>query len=99
MLVVGLILHFTGKKITFAVVELFCTNSVMLLKYVFGYSSAPGQISDTIWAASREKNLTGICQQQNRRSTCATAQADWRLYFTLWLVGHINCHTRIFLIF
>ena len=47
MLVVGLILHFTGKKISFVVVELFCMTSVMLLKYVFGYSPASGQISDT----------------------------------------------------
>ena len=43
-----------------------------------------------IWASSRQNLSSGVCEQQRRRSACASAQTDQRLCYSLTGKYHIS---------
>ena len=46
-------------------------------------------LSKVLFELGREKTVFALCEQQRRRSTCASAQSDQRLCFSLFLDSKI----------
>ena len=46
-------------------------------------------IVTSIWASPEENLSLGVCKQQRRRPACASAQADQRLYYSVFRKYHI----------
>ena len=54
-------------------------------------------IFSIIWASTRENLSSVVCEQQRRRPTCASAQTDQRLCYSLFGKYHIStCYRQIF---